>query len=210
MSARSYTRRQLMAEISMPYVPINAALFAKTVAVTLPFAPTGTNWEFEGAVARHSGTPESNTALYRFITYTGFNTNNTIIAFYMQNTTTFRVSPYTRHGQFFSFTVPSTTDSKIVFSAKTSSTREATVNGETKTASLPTGTNASNRNISIGDYYIKQMAIVFWYFKAKQNGVVVHNYVPARRKKDGVIGIWDKVTNGFYLPNSGTLTEFNG
>lgn len=45
-----------------------------------------------------------------------------------------------------------------------------------------------------------------WYFETyDENGNITHNFVPARRKDTGVIGLLDIVTNTFYT-NSGTGT----
>jgi hypothetical protein len=209
MEAKYHTRRQLMTEVAVKYIPLNAALFGKAVSVTLDIQPNANNWSFEGAVARHNNiTTSSHTALFRFIAYKAFNINNSIFAWTLYPNTSFNVHVYTKHNNgTIKCTIPSTVNSKIVFSCKTG---EATVNGTTYTATRVTGTGASNKHLVIGDYSLKQMEVIFWYFKAYQNGVLLRDYVPARRKSDNVIGIWDKVNDNFFTPAGGSLTEWTG
>lgn len=208
MEAKYHTRRQLMTEVAVKYIPLNAALFGKRVSVTLDIAPNASNWFFEGAVARHNNiTTSSHTGLFRFIAQKSFNVNNNMFAFNLYPNDTFNVSIFTKYSAKNAFTIPSTINSKIVFSAKTG---EATVNGTTQSVARAGGTTASNGTLIIGDYYLKQMEVVFWYFRAYQNGVLVRDYVVAKRKSDNVIGIWDKVHDTFFTPAGGSLTEWTG
>lgn len=204
--SKAYLGSDVVFEKENKYIELNAVVFGKAVSVTLDIAPNANNWFFEGAVARHNNiTTSSHTGLFRFIAQKSFNVNNNLFAFNLYPNDTFNVSIFTKYSAKNAFTIPSTIDSKIVFSAKTG---EATVNGTTQSVARAGGTAASNRTLIIGDYYLKQMEVVFWYFRASQNGVLLRNYVPAQRIEDEVIGIWDKVTDTFLLPSGGNLVEY--
>ncbi len=204
MSARSYTRRQLMADASIKYIELESCIFPKGVVAILDIIGNSNQWTYEGAVARHGGSMSSNSNCHRLISIakTGQLNRNTIrVAFSGASAATLQLGGYT----YTTFTISSDADYKLNFSCSANS---ATLNGETKTTSTSAG-SASTYRLMIGSgqgYGVSAISVKFWYLKAWQSGVLKGDYVPAMRREDGKLGILNKVNGTFIVPSGGDIT----
>lgn len=204
MSARSYTRRQLMADASIKYIELESCIFPKDVVAILDIIGNSNQWTYEGAVARHSGTATSNSSGNRLLSIakTGQPNRNTLRVILFTNNTNLHVGGY----NYAIFTIPNTADYRLDFRCSANS---ATLNEETKTAGSSAGA-ASTYRLMIGSGYnsygVSTISVKFWYLKAWQSGVLKGDYVPAMRREDGKLGILNKVNGTFIVPSGGDIT----
>lgn len=205
MGARSYTRRELMADASIKYIELESCIFPKGVVAILDIIGNSNQWTYEGAVARHAGSMGSNSNCHRLISIakTGQLNRNTLrVAFSGASAETLQLGGYT----YTTFAISSAVDYKLNFSCSYNS---ATLNGETKTTSTSAGA-ASTYRLMIGSGYngygVSAISVKFWYLKAWQNGVLKGDYVPVMRREDGKLGILNKVNGTFITPSGGNIT----
>ena len=198
--ARSYTRRQLMA--AQEYDILQGGLLSANCLIPLDINPYGTTWSFEGSIEKYgSSTLGAGTKMI------SSNLNNTTYREYRFTFTaisTFSICTYTRATSTYwtSWTVSGT---KVVFS--TNKTTEATVNGETKTLKNGSGNvYTSSPQLRLGDWGLQRCQMIFHYLKAWNNDVLMSDYVVARRRKDNVLGVLNRVNGKFIVPTRGTLT----
>ena len=203
MSARTYSRRELMMDVSIKYIELESCIFPRNVIAILDIIGNDNKWTYEGAVARHSGTATSNSNGHRLVSFAKIgqlNRNTLRVALYTDN---FNLSI---GGYFYtSFTIPTTNDYRLDFYCTANS---VTLNGETKTASTSAGATSTYR-LMIGSgqgYGVSAISVKFWYLKAWQNGVLKGDYVPAIRREDKKIGILNKVNGTFIVPTGGDIT----
>lgn len=196
---RSYQRRRL--GMQGRYIPVEAVIVPAAGYVEFPIDVNATGWEFEGAVGWKAGSLQGNS---RFIS------NMEALAYrgtrigYLNNSS---FSVKIDSTQSASWSIARVSGKKIAFRTYADS---AEVNGTSKDLTYSGKRLKAMQNLRIGDSTAKASSVVFWYLKAWHNGVLMGDYIPARRRDDGVLGLYDKVTGVFLLPTDGALTEFVG
>lgn len=200
MSARSYTRRELMAAQEYDY--LQGGLLSANGLIPLDINPYGATWSFEGSIEKYgSGTFAAGSKMI------SSNLNNTTYREYRFSftaTSTFSISTYTRFTSSY-WTSWAVSGDKVVFS--TNKTTEATVNGETKSLKAVSGNvYTSSPQLRLGDWGLQRCQMIFHYLKAWNNDVLVADYVVVRRKKDNVLGVLNRVNGNFIVPTRGTFT----
>lgn len=98
------------------------------------------------------------------------------------------------------------TKSVLVMDLHNNAANTITLNG-TDITSSNTGTITSTSALSLFAYGAGSYKSTIRLYRStiEQGGVVVHNYVPARRNSDGELGVYDVITGNFFT-NAGTGT----
>lgn len=188
------------------YDILQGGLLSANGLIPLDIDPYGDTWSFEGSIEKYgNGTLGAGTKMI------SSNMNNITYREYrfaFTGTSTFSISTYTRFTSSY-WTSWSVSGNKVVF--RTNKITEATVNDETKTLKAVSGNiYTSNPRLQLGDFSLQRCQMIFHYLKARNNDVLMADYVIARRRRDNVLGVLNRVNDNFIVPTRGTLSVVGG
>lgn len=204
MSARSYSRRQLMAGC---YEIIPSAEFPAGVYVDLPLKVTDNNWTLVGAYAlKQLPKTHYSKIITDYRTGTGTGIARTGFSTGVANQRTVSCYCHTSNAGGYTWTYPSTLRTKVTFTLRYGT---VTLNGTSYTLKSGNPNPNTSYNVRINDERSGALNMIFYNMTATHSNVLTYDFRVARRVGDGLIGIIDTVTGVFITPLGGKLLPYN-